>query len=53
MVTLKSQDVFEALTLIEHPNIVNFHKFWTDSGDKDKGTLPRYKNFRFKLTSRS
>jgi len=26
----KLKNVFEALTLIEHPNIVKFHRYWTD-----------------------
>ncbi len=41
----KLKNVFEALTLIEHPNIVKFHKFWTDPGSVDERTgerrLPR------------
>merc|ERR1712223_1860032 len=28
----KLKDVFEALTLIDHPNIVKFHRYWTDAG---------------------
>jgi len=28
----KLKNVFEALTLIDHPNIVKFHRFWTDDG---------------------
>ena len=28
----KLKNVFEALTLIDHPNIVKFHKYWTDNG---------------------
>lgn len=28
----KLKNVFEALTLIDHPNIVKFHRFWTDEG---------------------
>jgi len=38
----KLKNVFEALTMIDHPNIVKFHRFWTDlgqpteSGDKTK-----------------
>ena len=27
------KNVFEALTLIDHPNIVKFHKFWTGELD--------------------
>ncbi len=34
----KLKNVFEALTLIEHPNIVKFHKFWTDPGSVDEKT---------------
>ena len=26
----KLSNVFDALTLIDHPNIVHFHKYWTD-----------------------
>jgi len=32
----KLRNVFEALTLIEHPNIVKFHRYWTDDGKTDK-----------------
>jgi len=32
----KLKNVFEALTLIEHPNIVKFHRYWTDDGKADK-----------------
>ena len=35
----KLRSVFEILTLIDHPNIVKFHKYWTDEGkseDKSK-----------------
>ena len=28
----KLKNVFEALTLIDHPNIVKFHRYWTDDG---------------------
>ena len=28
----KLKNVFEALTLIDHPNIVRFHRYWTDPG---------------------
>lgn len=31
----KLQSVFEILTLIDHPNIVKFHKYWTDEGKAD------------------
>ena len=38
-------DVFEALTGIEHPNIVKFHRYWTDEGKGDgknkENTKPR------------
>jgi hypothetical protein len=30
--------VFEVLTHIDHPNIVNFHKFWTDNGAVNEKT---------------
>jgi len=36
----KLREVFDALTQIEHPNIVKFHKYWTDDGkteDKSQG----------------
>eukprot|EP00092_Neocalanus_flemingeri_P011107 GFUD01011960.1.p1 GENE.GFUD01011960.1~~GFUD01011960.1.p1 ORF type:complete len:551 (-),score=163.23 GFUD01011960.1:55-1707(-) len=32
----KLKNVFEILTLIEHPNIVKFHKYWTDDGKSDE-----------------
>ena len=32
----KLQSVFEILTLIDHPNIVKFHKYWTDEGKADE-----------------
>jgi len=32
----KLKNVFEALTLIEHPNIVKFHRYWTDLGNTDE-----------------
>ena len=28
----KLKNVFEALTTIDHPNIVKFHRYWTDDG---------------------
>ena len=31
----KLRSVFEILTLIDHPNIVKFHKYWTDEGKAD------------------
>ena len=31
----KLRSVFEILTLIDHPNIVKFHKYWTDEGERD------------------
>jgi len=34
----KLKNVFEALTLIEHPNIVKFHRYWTDLGRTDEKT---------------
>eukprot|EP00096_Caligus_rogercresseyi_P007778 TRINITY_DN2582_c0_g1_i2.p1 TRINITY_DN2582_c0_g1~~TRINITY_DN2582_c0_g1_i2.p1 ORF type:complete len:552 (-),score=191.81 TRINITY_DN2582_c0_g1_i2:463-2118(-) len=36
----KLKKVFEALTLIDHPNIVKFHRFWTDSGSPPKEAGP-------------
>ena len=32
----KLKNVFEALTLIDHPNIVKFHRFWTDNGTSNE-----------------
>jgi len=32
----KLRSVFEILTLIDHPNIVKFHKYWTDDGKADE-----------------
>ena len=41
----KLKNVFEALTLIDHPNIVRFHRYWTDPGSVNEKTgekkLPR------------
>merc|ERR1719220_1830017 len=34
----KLRIVFDALTQIEHPNIVKFHKYWTDDGKTDDKT---------------
>lgn len=34
----KLRIVFEALTQIEHPNIVKFHRYWTDDGRTDDKT---------------
>jgi len=34
----KLRIVFEALTQIEHPNIVKFHRYWTDDGKTDDKT---------------
>ena len=34
----KLRIVFDALTQIEHPNIVKFHKYWTDDGQADEKT---------------
>ena len=34
----KLKNVFEALTLIEHPNIVKFHRYWTALGRTDEKT---------------
>jgi len=31
----KLRSVFKRLTLIDHPNIVKFHKYWTDEGKPD------------------
>ena len=35
----KLRSVFEILTLIDHPNIVKFHKYWTDEGRQELSTL--------------
>lgn len=43
----KLQNIFEALTLIDHPNIVRFHKYWTDTGsgsENGEKTLPRVRD---------
>eukprot|EP00092_Neocalanus_flemingeri_P025588 GFUD01027741.1.p1 GENE.GFUD01027741.1~~GFUD01027741.1.p1 ORF type:complete len:547 (-),score=196.30 GFUD01027741.1:122-1762(-) len=34
----KLKSVFEVLTLIDHPNIVKFHKYWTDHGKINEKT---------------
>jgi hypothetical protein len=34
----KLKNVFEALTLIDHPNIVKFHRYWTDGGTTNEKT---------------
>lgn len=39
----KLKHVFEALTLIEHPNIVKFHRYWTDLGRTDEKTGEKIK----------
>lgn len=41
----KIQQVFENLTQLEHPNIVKFHRYWTDTHN-DK---PRVKTGNLKL----
>lgn len=36
----KIQMVFESLTQLEHPNIVKFHRYWTDThNDKPRVSL--------------
>lgn len=50
----KLKDVFEALTLIDHPNIVRFHRYWTDAGSEksNEKKLPRvsqYKSVEFRV----
>lgn len=44
----KIQQVFENLTQLEHPNIVKFHRYWTDThNDKPRvsvGTLALLRN---------
>jgi len=34
----KLKSVFEVLTLIDHPNIVKFHRYWTDHGKINEKT---------------
>lgn len=34
----KLKSVFEVLTLIDHPNIVKFHRYWTDHGKVNEKT---------------
>ena len=50
----KLKNVFEALTLIDHPNIVKFHRFWTDNGTTNEKSgqkePPRVRYFRIFLT---
>lgn len=41
----KIQQVFENLTQLEHPNIVKFHKYWTDTHNEK----PRVRNYLFPL----
>jgi nuclear receptor-binding protein len=42
----KIQQVFENLTQLEHPNIVKFHRYWTDThNDKPRvGLAPYFTN---------
>ncbi|TRY61577.1 hypothetical protein TCAL_01472 [Tigriopus californicus] len=37
----KLKGVFEALTLIDHPNIVRFHNYWIDKGNPNEKKAPR------------
>lgn len=37
----KLKGVFEALTLIDHPNIVRFHNYWIDKGNPSEKKAPR------------
>ena len=39
----KLRSVFEILTLIDHPNIVKFHKYWTDEGKSEDKTKENVK----------
>lgn len=43
----KIQSVFDSLTQLEHPNIVKFHRYWTDThNDKPRVShLCLYRNF--------
>lgn len=41
----KIRQVFESLTQLQHPNIVNFHKYWTDTHN-DKPRVINYCNDR-------
>ena len=34
----KLNNVFDALTLIDHPNIVHFHRYWIDQGPTNEKT---------------
>lgn len=45
----KIQQVFENLTQLEHPNIVKFHRYWTDThNDKPRvsGVSPEFSNWK-------
>lgn len=51
----KIQAVFDNLTRLEHPNIVKFHRYWTDThNDKPRvrknKPLPKPKKIMFRLT---
>lgn len=37
----KIRQVFESLTQLQHPNIVNFHRYWTDTHN-DKPRVIKY-----------
>lgn len=51
----KIQLVFENLTQLEHPNIVKFHRYWTDThNDKPRVSCPHCyltDNFKYLLNS--
>lgn len=42
----KIRQVFESLTQLQHPNIVNFHRYWTDTHN-DKPRVIIQPLFRF------
>lgn len=46
----KIQLVFENLTQLEHPNIVKFHRYWTDTHN-DKPRVSRYIRYEKKKTN--
>jgi nuclear receptor-binding protein len=50
----KIQQVFENLTQLEHPNIVKFHRYWTDThNDKPRvrltASIVQYVKCRYQL----
>lgn len=50
----KIQTVFENLTQLEHPNIVKFHRYWTDThNDKPRVSWLQMRDFcsKFKISN--